>query len=50
MTKEQIHHLKLEMDKIKEYVNSAICKKCEEMTVELQKCEQLLEEYSKDSN
>jgi hypothetical protein len=49
MTQEQIHHLKLEMDKIKEYINSELCKKCEEMTTELRKCEQLLQEYSNNS-
>ena len=37
------------MDKIKEYINSELCKKCEEMTVELRKCEQLLQEYSDNS-
>lgn len=50
MIPNQIIHLKLEIDKIKEYVNSELCKKCEEMTQRLKECEKLIKEYTNTEN
>lgn len=45
MMYDQIIHLKLEIDKIKEYVNSELCKKCEEMSRRLKECEELISQH-----
>jgi hypothetical protein len=37
--------LKLEIDRIKEYIDSDLCKRCEEMSERLKECEQLMESY-----
>lgn len=39
---QQITELKLEIDHIKEYLNTAVCIKCEEMSLRLNECEILL--------
>lgn len=43
MTNNQINQLKLEMDSLKEYINTDVCKRCEEMYKRLQECQRLLE-------
>lgn len=43
----QILEIKQEIDNIKEYVNSDLCKICEEMRKRLSQCEKLLDEYSR---
>ena len=42
----RILEIKQEIDSIKEYVESDLCKKCEEMTTRLKYYESLLHEYS----
>jgi hypothetical protein len=39
----QIIELKLEIDHIKEYLQTEVCKKCEEMFLKLNECEILLQ-------
>lgn len=46
MTIQKITELKLEIDRLREYIESDLCKKCEEMTRRLKQCEMLLKEYS----
>lgn len=46
MTKQQILELKMEIDKIREYVHSELCKKCEEMSQKLKECEQIIQRAS----
>jgi hypothetical protein len=41
---EKITSLKVEIDHIKEYLDTDACKRCEEMYTMLDKCEQLLKE------
>lgn len=41
---EKIADLKLEIDHIKEYLETDACKRCEEMYAMLDKCQQLLKE------
>ena len=41
---EKITSLKLEIDHIKEYLETDACKRCDEMNSMLDKCEQLLKE------
>lgn len=43
----QIREIQQEIDYIKEYVESELCKKCDEMKSRLQHCETLLYEYSR---
>lgn len=43
----QIQEILNQIDNIKEYVNSEICKMCEDMKNKLQQCEDLLNEYSR---
>lgn len=43
----QILEIKQEIDNIKEYVESDLCKICEEMRNRLYQCEKLLHEYSR---
>ena len=38
----QIMELKAEIDKIKEYVDSELCKKCMDMDSRLQECQKIL--------
>lgn len=45
MKMQKIMELKLEMDKIKEYIDSDLCKRCEEMNNRLHECERLLAEH-----
>jgi hypothetical protein len=42
MTPEQISDLKIQIDEIREYVKSDICKSCEDMYVRLKEYEELL--------
>lgn len=42
MTKLEIENLKQEISDIKEYVNTDLCKKCEEMSNRLKECEEML--------
>ena len=42
----RILEIKQEIDQIREYVESDLCKKCEEMRLRLKHCESLLHEYS----
>lgn len=43
MKKQQIIEIKLEIDHIKQYLESEICKKCEEMSEKLRALEQSIE-------
>lgn len=43
----RIQEILSQIDHIKEYVNSEICKMCEDMKNKLQHCEDLLNEYSR---
>lgn len=45
MTKLEISAIKEEIDRLKEYINTDLCKKCEEMASRLQQCEKILIEY-----
>ena len=45
--KYQILEIKQEIDHIREYVESDLCKKCEEMQTRLKQCESLLDESSR---
>jgi hypothetical protein len=40
-----IVELKQELDSIKEYVDSEICKKCQEMYIRLEECQKLIKDY-----
>jgi hypothetical protein len=42
LTPQQITNLKIEIDAIKEYVYSDLCRQCEEMSKRLIECERLL--------
>lgn len=46
MKSSELTTLKEEIEKIKEYVASEVCKKCEEMYDRLKECEQSLEEHT----
>lgn len=50
MTNNQIIQLKLEIDSIKEYINTDVCKKCEEMYNRLHECQKLLENLQDEAN
>jgi hypothetical protein len=39
---QQIADLKSEIDEIKEYINTDLCRKCEEMSKRLEECERKL--------
>lgn len=43
LTPQQITDLKIEIDSLKEYIYSDLCRKCEEMSKRLNDCERLLE-------
>jgi hypothetical protein len=43
MKHNQITKLKLEIDSIKEYIDTELCKKCEEMYKRLEYCKDILE-------
>lgn len=43
----QITEIRQEIDHIREYVDSDLCKKCEEMQIRLKQCENLLNEYAR---
>lgn len=43
MKNNQIAQLKLEIDSIKEYLETELCKKCEEMSQRLKECYDILE-------
>jgi hypothetical protein len=43
MIQKQLIQLKLEIDSIKEYLNTEICKTCDEMHTRLKYCQELLE-------
>jgi hypothetical protein len=45
MTKETITDIQNEIYSIREYVETELCKKCEEMSKHLQHLEKLLEQY-----
>ena len=47
LSQDQITQIQNQIDNIKEYVNSEICKMCEEMQNRLVSCENLLNEYSR---
>jgi len=47
----QITELQVEIDSIREYISTDLCRKCEEMSIRLKECERLLnniqqEEYN----
>jgi len=42
MTKSELENLKQKISDIKEYVNTDLCKKCEEMSNRLKECEEIL--------
>lgn len=43
----QILEIQQEIDHIKEYVQSELCRKCDEMKSRLEECERLIYEYSR---
>ena len=47
LSQDQIMQIQDQIDSIKEYMNSDICKMCEEMKTRLVSCENLLNEYSR---
>jgi hypothetical protein len=47
LNEQQIIEIKQNIDNIREYVESDLCKICEEMTNRLRQCEKLLNEYSR---
>jgi hypothetical protein len=47
LSQDQIMQIQTQIDNIKEYVNSEICKMCEEMKTRLVLCENLLNEHSR---
>lgn len=50
MTQKQITEIKLEIDRIKEYVESELCQKCEQMSKRLIECEELVKNYILEHN
>lgn len=44
---EKIQLLRIEIEELKEYVNTDICKKCEEFNQQLKEVQQMLDEYSR---
>ena len=46
----QIMDLKIEIDSIKEYISTDLCRKCEEMSLRLKECEQLLQHIQEETN
>lgn len=50
MTNHQVTQLKLEIDSIKEYITTDLCKKCEEMYNRLHECQKLLENLQDEEN
>jgi hypothetical protein len=44
---EKIINLKLQIDHLKEYINTDICRKCEEMSQQLKDFQRMLDEYSR---
>jgi len=47
LNEQQIIEIKQTIDNIREYVESDLCKMCEEMTNRLLQCQKLLNEYSR---
>lgn len=45
MKMQKIMELKLEIDRIKEYIDSDLCQRCEEMHNRLKECEKLMKDY-----
>lgn len=43
LTPQQITELKVEIDVLKEYISTDLCRKCEEMHTRLIECERLLQ-------
>lgn len=41
----QIINIKLEIDSIKEYLHTDVCRKCAELSIRLEECELLLQQY-----
>jgi hypothetical protein len=50
MSNNQIEQLRLEIDSIKEYLETELCKKCEEMSKKLQECYVVLERLNENNN
>lgn len=50
MTQEKIIQLKLQIDSIKEYIKSDICRTCAEMQIRLDEYEEKLKEYLIEQN
>jgi hypothetical protein len=50
MNNNQVAQLKLEIDSIKEYLETELCKKCEEMSNRLQECYVVLERLNENNN
>ena len=46
MKSSELIALKEEIERIKEYLTSEVCKKCEEMSDRLKECEKVLEKYT----
>jgi FtsZ-binding cell division protein ZapB len=44
---EKIKLLKIEIEEVKEYVNTDMCKKCDEFNQQLKELQQMLDEYSR---
>jgi hypothetical protein len=44
---EKIINLKLQIDHLKEYINTDICRKCEEISQQLKDFQRMLDEYSR---
>lgn len=49
MTKETMVDIQNEIDSIKEYIETELCKKCEEMSQQLKFLESLLKKYETDA-
>ena len=47
-TKQKMIELKQQIDSIKEYVDSELCKKCQEMYDSLVECQKLLQDHLSD--
>lgn len=50
MNSNQIAQLKLEIDSIKEYLETELCKKCEEMNQRLLECYSMLDKIIDEKN
>lgn len=50
MNNNQVAQLKVEIDSIKEYLETELCKKCEEMSQKLSECYAILDKITDEKN